>query len=44
MYNLYLDDFRDPRDSAFYKGEAIYNLVEWEVVRNYDDFVKIIIA
>ena len=42
MYNLYLDDFRDPRDSAFYKGEAIYNLVEWEVVRNYDDFVKII--
>ena len=42
MYNLYLDDFRDPPDSAFYKGEAIYNLVEWEVVRNYDDFVKII--
>ena len=41
-YNLYLDDFRDPRDSAFYKGEIIYNLLEWVVVRNYDEFVKTI--
>ena len=42
-YNLFLDDFRDPRDSAFYTGQVIYNLVEWEVVRNYDEFIKIII-
>lgn len=41
-YNLYLDDFRNPIDSAYYRGEAIYAHEEWEVVRNYDEFVKII--
>ena len=41
-YNLFLDDFRDPQDSAFYKGLAIYNLVDWVIVRNYDEFVKYI--
>ena len=38
-YNLFLDDFRDPRDAFFYKGFPIYN-DEWIVVRNYDEFIK----
>jgi len=41
-YNLYLDDFRVPIDSSYYLGNPIYTNVEWEVVRNYDEFVKII--
>jgi hypothetical protein len=42
MYNLYLDDFRQPTDSFDYLGNPIYNKLKWEIVRNYDDFVKII--
>jgi hypothetical protein len=41
-YNLYLDDFRDPIDSSHYLCNSIYSSVHWEVVRNYDAFVKII--
>jgi hypothetical protein len=41
-YNLYLDDFRNPIDSAYYRGEAIYAHEEWVIVRNYDEFVKCI--
>jgi hypothetical protein len=41
-YNLYLDDFRDPIDSAFYLKAPIYSSAEWKVVRNYDEFVKTI--
>ena len=39
---LYLDDFRDPRDSFFYLGKPIYNSSSWKVVRSYDEFVKYI--
>lgn len=39
-YNLYLDDFRDPRDSGYYLNNPIYETLEWVVVRNYDEFVK----
>jgi hypothetical protein len=39
-YNLYLDDFRDPRDSAFYLKNPIYETLQWVVVRDYDAFVK----
>jgi len=42
-YNLYLDDFRDPIDSSFYLNNPIYGNLQWDVVRNYDEFVKIII-
>jgi hypothetical protein len=41
-YNLYLDDSRDPIDSAFYTGNILYSTLTWTVVRNYDEFVKII--
>jgi hypothetical protein len=40
-YKLFLDDFRDPRDSFFYKGQPIYN-EDWITVRNYDEFVKVV--
>jgi hypothetical protein len=40
-YRLYLDDFRDPRDSFFYKGTPIYN-EDWITVRNYQEFIKIV--
>jgi hypothetical protein len=40
-YKLFLDDFREPRDAFFYKGFPIYN-DDWSVVRNYEEFVKII--
>jgi hypothetical protein len=33
-YNLFLDDFRDPR--------VLKDLRTWVIVRNYNDFVKII--
>lgn len=39
-YNLYLDDFRDPKDSAFYLNNPIYETLDWIVVRDYDAFVK----
>ena len=41
-YNLYLDDFRNPSDSAYYLKNNIYLKLEWVVVRNYNEFVKCI--
>ena len=38
-YKLYLDDFRDPMDSLYYKGFPIY-ADDWIVVRDYNEFVK----
>lgn len=43
--NLFLDDFRNPRDAGEYmhpKYKLLYNTLEWEVVRNYDQFVHTI--
>ena len=42
MYNLYLDDFRSPIDSFYYLGNPIYNILDWKIVRNYNEFVKMI--
>jgi hypothetical protein len=42
MYNLFLDDFRDPEDAFQHMMHPIYLLEDWLVVRNYDEFVKII--
>ena len=42
-YNLFLDDFRMPKDVYDYLLQPIYISVEWEIVRNYDEFVKTII-
>ena len=39
-YNLFLDDFRMPKDVFFYTTLALYNKTEWVIVRNYDEFVK----
>ena len=41
-YNLFLDDFRNPKDVYNYLRQPIYISVDWEIVRNYDEFVKII--
>lgn len=48
MYNLFLDDVRRPKE-AFLYGECKmlceYSGIPngcWEIVRNYDDFVKIL--
>jgi hypothetical protein len=42
-YNLYLDDFRVPRDSYDHSYQPIYISLDWEIVRSYDEFVKIIL-
>jgi sulfur relay (sulfurtransferase) DsrF/TusC family protein len=41
-YNLFLDDFREPVDSFYYLGNPTYNILDWKIVRNYDEFVKMI--
>jgi len=48
MYNLFLDDVRRPKEAFLYgEGKMLceYSGVPngcWEIVRNYDDFVKIL--
>lgn len=40
-YKLFLDDFRFPVDCGKYMpNPAFYYKNEWEIVRNYDEFVK----
>ena len=42
-YNLFLDDFRMPVDcSRYMQNPGLYNLNQWVIVRNYDEFVKFI--
>lgn len=41
MYNIYLDDYRQPIDSFDYSNNQLY-LLNWVIVRNYDEFVKTI--
>lgn len=43
-YNLFLDDVRSPAQAMRYmEGFAhIYRDNEWEIARNYDEFVKLI--
>jgi len=43
MYNLYLDDYRQPKDSFSYTYNKIYYDLEWVIVRSYDEFVKYIL-
>ena len=42
-YKLFLDDVRMPKDVFNYIPDPIYNS-EWVIVRNYDEFVKVIEA
>lgn len=39
MYNLFLDDFRNPIDVIYYINNPIYINEKWVVVRNYDEFI-----
>lgn len=41
-YNLFLDDFRMPKDAFEYMKLPIYISVDWSIVRNYYAFVQII--
>lgn len=41
-YNLFLDDFRYPKDCFDYTWNPIYNKEKWIIVRNYNDFIYII--
>ena len=41
-YNLFLDDLRNPIDCYSYTGQPVYLMDDWVVVRNYDEFVKMI--
>lgn len=38
-YNLFLDDFREPEEAFNYSLNQVY-LLGWEIVRDYDEFVK----
>lgn len=39
-YNLFLDDFRIPKDCYNYTKQQIFLNWSWVVVRNYSEFVK----
>ena len=41
-YNLFLDDMRNPVDCYGYTNRFVYLMDDWLVVRNYDEFVKVI--
>ena len=42
MYNLFLDDVRDPQWVTTYKTDTRYNKLQWVVVRSHNDFVDYI--
>jgi hypothetical protein len=42
MRRLFLDDIRNPIDCVLYRNNKIY-LENWDIVRNYDEFVKYIL-
>ncbi len=42
MYNLFLDDYRNPKTSSFLSNKEIYITLDWVIVRNYDEFVSCI--
>lgn len=42
-YNLFLDDVRSPNSSWMnYFREVSYDLYDWTVVKDYDEFVRVI--
>ena len=42
VYNLFLDDTRNPRDVYEYTFRYVYLETEWTIVRNYDEFIQTI--
>lgn len=43
MYNLFLDDLRNPDWVIQYKTDLDYTTLEWVIVRSHDDFVRYIL-
>jgi len=41
-YNLFLDDVRNPWNCFSYTNQPAYLMNDWVVVRNYDEFVKMV--
>jgi hypothetical protein len=41
-YNLFLDDVREPYDAFLYTKDTDFSKLKWTVVRNYEEFVKVI--
>ena len=41
-YNLFLDDFRFPKDAGDYMFNPVYNTVDWIIVRNFYAFISLI--
>ena len=39
-YELFLDDIRMPEEVFQYTAQPIYNIYDWKIVRNYNEFVK----
>lgn len=42
-YNLFLDDVRQPSNCTSYMKTKMYEELEWDIVRNFNDFVNHII-
>lgn len=42
MKNLFLDDVRQPEMAFDYTNNPIYTNLQWDIVRNYDEFVSYI--
>ncbi len=42
MYNLFLDDTRNPKEVYEYTFRYLYLEKEWKIVKNYDEFVNTI--
>lgn len=42
MSNLFLDDIREPIQAFSYTNNRVYYALDWDVVKNYDEFVDYI--
>jgi hypothetical protein len=42
MYNLFLDDCKMPKDVFLYTKNPMYMNLDWDIVMNYNEFIKII--
>lgn len=38
--NLFLDDIREPKDVHSYTNQKMFLELDWEIVRNYNEFVN----
>jgi hypothetical protein len=42
-FNIFIDDFRNPKDAFLYTRNPLYNILKWDIVKNYDEFINFII-